>query len=133
VVYLDCYAGFTKQDAQVLTDTECGTLMGSVFGNGTVVQMMGSNGLHHALVANGSEGVAGAITTAIGGPWDVSPVLLVLEAGGAARAFAVDTKGKFVEKNPLQTASYHFLVTGHDQTMVDCLSNKLVYLRGMAS
>lgn len=36
------------------------------------IQMPGSNGLNHALVANGGAYAAGAITTAIGGPWDVA-------------------------------------------------------------
>ncbi len=130
IVYLDLYAGFSRPDVRLLDDAECGQLFKRVFGSTIVVQMLGSNGMHHALVANGGEGATAAITTAMGGPWDVAPVLLVLEAGGFAQAFEVDQKtGVLIERNPLETGTYHFLVTGYSEYVVSKLSGSLTSLR----
>jgi len=75
--------------------------------------------------------VAGSITTAIGGPWDVCGVKLVLNAGGAARAFAVfeervETTGHppalvLEPRNPLDVMSYDILVCGNSCETVDSL------------
>ncbi|MDO8591183.1 MAG: inositol monophosphatase family protein [bacterium] len=127
-VFLDLYPGFTRKDAKVLSNDEGAKLFSALFGR-FGISMLGSNGLHHALVANGAEGVAGAITTAIGGPWDVAPVLLVLQAGGAARAFSIEPSGNFKEQDPLDVFSYHFLVTGNSQETVDELSRVLLSVR----
>jgi len=127
-VFIDLSPGFTRKDARVLSNSEATKLFSLLFGKYGIT-MLGSNGLHHALVANGAEGVAGAITTAIGGPWDVAPVLLVLEAGGAARAFSVEQDGKLKERDPLDVFSYHFLVTGNSQATVDELSGALLSVR----
>ena len=126
-VFLDFYPGFSRKDCQVFTNEEQAKLFTSIFGTISAISMMGSNGLHHALVAAGGEGVAGAITTALGGPWDVAPVLLVLKAGGAARAFTRQD-GTWFEKDPLDVMSYHFLVTGNSQKTVDRLSEILTSL-----
>ena len=86
--------------------------------------------MHHALVANGGERVAGAITTAIGGPWDVAPVKLVLDAGGAAAAFSRPRYGEWIECDPLAIDTYDFLVTGNSlatvETLTEILRNSLV-------
>ncbi|KKU68821.1 MAG: hypothetical protein UX89_C0001G0012 [Parcubacteria group bacterium GW2011_GWA2_47_16] len=124
-VFLDLYPGFTRKDARVFSVEECVRLFRKIFGKYGVT-MLGSNGIHHALVANGAEGVAGAITTAIGGPWDVAPALLVLQAGGFARAFSVEPDGSLKEQDPLDVFSYHFLVTGNTQATVDELSEALL-------
>ena len=44
--------------------------------------LAGSNGLHHALVANGGFGARAAVTTALGGGWDAAAGFLVHKAGG---------------------------------------------------
>jgi len=127
-VFLDLYPGFTRKDCRVFSNEESAKLFAALFGKYGVT-MLGSNGIHHALVANGAEGVAGAITTAIGGPWDVAPALLVLLAGGFARAFSVESDGSLKEQDPLDVFSYHFLVTGNTKETVDELSAALLSVR----
>lgn len=132
VVFLDSYPGFKRNGKTILSIPELAKLHEVLTFGGykkaecqepwalTATLMLGSNGMHHALVANGGEFCAGAITTAIGGPWDVCPVLLVLAAGGAAKAFSVDN-GNLVEKDPLDVTSYDVLITGNSQKTVDQL------------
>jgi hypothetical protein len=66
----------------------------------------GPNGINHALVAWGGDGVLAGITTALGGGWDATGVLLVIEAGGCATAFKDG-----VEVNPLLVLDYNILIT----------------------
>lgn len=127
VVYTDFYPNFSRKGCRTLDNCEQGDLFARLFGN-AMVNMMGSNGLHHALVANGGQNVTGAITTAIGGPWDVAPVKLVLDAGGAARAFSRPESGEWIERDPLAIDTYDFLVTGNSQVTVDKLSEILTTL-----
>lgn len=130
VVYTDFYPNFTRKGCRALDNTEQGNLFSRLFGS-AMVHMMGSNGLHHALVANGGQNVAGAITTAIGGPWDVAPVKLVLDAGGDARAFSRPEERNgpaWIERDPLAIDSYDFLITGNSKATVDKLSNMLTTL-----
>ena len=81
--------------------------------------MTGSNGLHHALVAQGNDKMAGAVTSAIGGPHDVCGVKLVLDAGGYARAFQIIESREFVEKPAEAIEDYDILVLGNNQDTVD--------------
>lgn len=127
-VYLDLYPGFTRKGCKALSVEEQSRLFSSIHGTVSAVSMMGSNGLHHALVANGGEGVIGAITTAIGGPWDVAPVILVLMAGGAACAFSRTEEGEWFKRDPLDVYSYDFLVTGNSVETVETLSQILTSL-----
>lgn len=126
-VLLDLYPDFRGKGYEALSNEEQHKLFSLLFGKAQI-RMLGSNGYHHALVANGGEGMAGAITVAYGGPWDCAPVLLVLEAGGAARAFSTDGQ-YFIEQHPLDVMSYRFLVTGNNQETVDTLSTALFELR----
>ncbi len=128
------WKGLLDQQATVLLDVSHGfkTKRGEIFSHDHVrgllldisrtamLLMAGSNGLHQALVANGGEKMAGAITTAVGGPWDVCGALLVLRAGGAARAFTKDSD-VFHEISPLDVLRVDILVTGNSKKTVDQL------------
>lgn len=121
-VLLDSYPGF-KRGNKVPLSTAALDKLHSLIQREAGLLMMGSNGLHHALVANGGKSVLGAVTTAIGGPWDVCPVLLVLQAGGTARAFRVSEDSLLLtECNPLAVAEYDILVTGNSRATVDTLA-----------
>lgn len=89
------------------------------------IQIPGSNGLTHALVANGGAYAAGAITTAMGGPWDAAGVLLVTQAGGACRAFNIEEDRKLREADPLDPLDYDLLVSGNNQRTTDVLAGLL--------
>lgn len=122
---LDISSGFIRDNRQILTDDQVARLFINL-ARKSQVMMLGSNGMHQALVANGSDRMAGAITTAIGGPWDVCGVLLVLNAGGSAKAFSMNSNEQLVEKNPLDVMDYDTLVIGNNQATVDCLANCLL-------
>ncbi len=122
-VFVDSYPGFTKSGRTVLA-TEQLDILHSFIQSKMGLLALGSNGLHHALVANGAPVAAGAITTAIGGPWDVCPVLLVLQAGGAAAAFSVE-KGRLVIREPLEVGTYDILITGNSHKTVQELTEFL--------
>ena len=74
-----------------------------------------TNGGHFALSATGRPTLVGNITTAIGGPFDVIGLLHVVEAGGVARCYNIET-------NP--TTGNRKLDSGqmfnHDTEVVDC-------------
>ena len=131
-VFLDVSHGFTRKGRRILTDGQLVRLIGQL--NSKVKLFLpGSNGLQQALVANGGQKVVGSITTAIGGPWDVCGVKLVLNAGGAARAFSVvrDDDGIinrvlfYNEVDPLDVISYDLLVAGNSPDTVAVLSEAL--------
>lgn len=119
VVFTDHSLGFTRSGQRILTDEEVGKLLGRIPTQATLL-MPGSNGMNFALVANGSEFMAGQITTAVGGAWDVAPVLLVLQAGGAARAFKKADE-EFLEVDPLQIKQADLMVSGNSRETVDAL------------
>jgi len=57
-------------------------------------QTLCTNGGHYALVANGRPTLAGCITTAVGGPFDIAGLLHVVEAGGVAQCYEVNETAK---------------------------------------
>jgi fructose-1,6-bisphosphatase/inositol monophosphatase family enzyme len=63
----------------------------------------GTNGLHYSLIALGRPLAIGTITTAKGGPYDVAPLLLVKQAGGAAQCYEI-REGKKRRLFPLEHA-----------------------------
>lgn len=85
-VYVDRTRGHQRTGRQILTDDDARG-MAELLMKKTGVMIVGSNGLHHALVANGGERVAGCITTAMGGAWDACGALLVEQAGGSVCGF----------------------------------------------
>lgn len=126
IVFLDHARAFTNyRNNKPLTNKQAGMLFQRLNRNYKVL-MPGTNGLHQALVAQGNQSVAGAITTAIGGPHDVCGVRLVLNAGGAARALRVDTDKGLIDADPLDVESYDVLVVGNNELSVDILSEHVL-------
>jgi myo-inositol-1(or 4)-monophosphatase len=121
VVFTDLSCGFTRSGRQIFTDEQVLRLIGAISAHARLL-MPGSNGLHLALVANGGEFMAGQVTTAVGGAWDVASVLLVLNAGGAARAFSTKS-GALEEVDPLRIFDVDIIVTGNCELTVDLLVN----------
>ena len=127
-IFLDVSHGFPREKGkpQVLSDTNLYRLFANLSGK-TKVLIPGSNGLIHALTANGGEGVVGGITTAMGGPWDAAGVYLVIQAGGFARASRVKIsdgslpRRTLVEANPLDPHNYDIVVFGNSKATVDKL------------
>jgi hypothetical protein len=85
--------------------------------------LLGSNGMHHALVANGGQGAAGAITTAIGGEWDVAGVRLVLEAGGVAAAYCVGDDGSLQEVSALDPYAQDIAIVANNFETLEVLKD----------
>lgn len=84
-----------------------------------------SNGMHRGLVSGGGARIVGAVTTALGGPWDVAPVLLELEAGGYAKAFS--TAGNSLDEvDPLDVTRYNYLVSGNSRETVEVIAGVLI-------
>ena len=123
-VLLDVSHGFVRSGRQMLTDEQMGKLF-QLLNPHVKLLLPGSNGLNHALVANGGELMAGAITTAIGGPWDICGVLLVLNAGGYAKAFRIGDNRTPVEVDPLDVLAADLLISGNTQETVDFLAQQL--------
>lgn len=128
LVLYECSHAFKRGDRQILTDENMVKLH-SLLQPVVTLQNYGSNGLHHALVANGGDFVAGAITVAMGGPWDCGGAIAVLEAGGVCSAFRMMEGRRLEEKNPLDPFSYDILVVANsDETrdfLCDCLRSCL--------
>ncbi len=82
----------------------------------------GSNCLHHSLVAKGWGASAAAVTSQVGGPWDIAGGLIVEEAGGAVRAFSTKT-GLFVEVPSEAIDEANFYVSGNSLATVDVICN----------
>lgn len=127
-VLLGLYPGFKKSGYPVIEDRVWGEFFASLYGN-TAISNLGASGIDLALVANGGEGVAGSVASGFSGPWDIAGVLMVLEAGGYARAFDLLAGGELVEVNPLTVPDVYFLVTGNNQRTVNTLVQKLHQLK----
>jgi fructose-1,6-bisphosphatase/inositol monophosphatase family enzyme len=115
-VFLDVSHGFARNHRVILSDAQMARLFGQLNGE-FKLSIPGSNGLIQALVANGGQKVAGSITSAIGGPWDVCGVKLVLNAGGFAKAFHLgqdQDKCWLEERDPLNVMDYDILICGNE-------------------
>lgn len=126
-IFLDVPHGFTRKGRQIFTDEQMARLFHTL--RGRKIAIPGSNGLIQALVANGGQKVAGSITTAIGGPWDVCGVKLVLNAGGSAVAVSIVRDGnesEIVGKDPLDVMNYDLLVCGNNRETVNFLTTHLL-------
>lgn len=122
-VFLDLPQGFKRSGRQVLTNDQAGKLLIEL--SAYRLLLPGSNGLHQAVVAQGNDKMAGAITSAIGGPHDVLGVRVVLDAGGAARAFHLSGECKLVDVSPHAIEAYDILVVGNNEGTVDQLCDIL--------
>ena len=92
-------------------------LLGSLVDNGIKFHVPGSNGLIHALVANGASSAAGSISTAKGGPWDFCGALLVKQAGGFVRGFK-KTENQLIEHDGLDPVGCDFLITANSELIL---------------
>lgn len=120
-VFLDVSHGFKtwKTNLQCLSDEESRALYGRLASRAKVM-MPWSNGLMQAMVANGNEGVAGSITTAVGFPGDVCGALLVKQAHGAVAAFT-RTPGGWQKADPLNVLEVDMLVCAASEVILQQL------------
>lgn len=126
VVLIDNFMAFARADGKrpITTNANLCKLFGNLQSR-VAIQNYGSNGLHHALVANGNERVAGAITTSMGGEWDCGGALAVLTAGGDAAGFRVEDNRKLSAQDPLDPMSYDILVVANNSESLAVLVNAL--------
>ena len=101
-------------------------LIASLSGKARIL-IPGSNALIQALVASGAENLAGAISTAKGGPWDLCGVLLVRQAGGTIRGFK-KVGEKLVQHNPLDVYGCDSLVMANSEPIANFLEDKMLAL-----
>jgi hypothetical protein len=103
-------------------------LLSALVEAGVDIACYGTNGLHHALVADqdpdSPKGVAAAFTTALGGEWDAAFALGVIQAGGCAIGFRVTENGDLEERDPLNPRGFDMLLTANSGTT-------LMQLRGI--
>jgi fructose-1,6-bisphosphatase/inositol monophosphatase family enzyme len=126
-IFLDVPHGFTRNGRQIMNHEQMARLFHEL--RGKKLAIPGSNGLIQSLVANGGQKVAGSITTAIGGPWDVCGVKLVLNAGGSAKAFRLKEdpdKSWLHERDPLNVLDYDILICGNSAATVETLVGHLM-------
>lgn len=125
-VFIDVSHGFTRgkgdNKRQILTDININALSKNLQNKKIKVLILGSNGLNHALVANGNPGMIGCITTAMGGPWD-TPTLLGIEAGGYGCGIKINNDRTLSKAGILNPLSYDIAIVAGNQTALDFLSN----------
>ena len=124
VVLMDVSHGFQRGERQILRDSAVRAIMHSV-SEKAILLMPGSNGLHFAMVANGGTGMAGQITTAVGGPWDIAGALLVQQAGGYATGWKVVGERALESRDPRHIHDCDIVVSGNNEgtveQLIDCL------------
>jgi fructose-1,6-bisphosphatase/inositol monophosphatase family enzyme len=124
-VLIDVSHGFTRgkgdNKRQILTDANINILFRNLQNKKIKVLILGSNGLNHALVANGNSGMVGCITTAMGGPWD-TPTLLGIEAGGYGCGIRINNDRTLSETGILDPLSYDIAIAAGSQRALDFLS-----------
>jgi fructose-1,6-bisphosphatase/inositol monophosphatase family enzyme len=125
-VLIDHMQAFSRQSGKrpILGNADVVRLFGGLQ-DSLAINSYGSNGLHHALVANGGARMAGAITTAMGGEWDTAGAVNVLSAGGVAEGFRMSDDRALESADPLEPYSYDMLVTANNQETLDFLRNAL--------
>lgn len=120
IVFVDASRGYVKDGRTVMNNQQVSKLH-QILQPLVDTQNYGSNGMHQALVASGGEFVAGSITTAIGGPWDVLGAKLVINAGGAAQGLRVESDGSLTDQDPLDPTSYDILITANNPETLSTL------------
>jgi fructose-1,6-bisphosphatase/inositol monophosphatase family enzyme len=113
IVFIEASRGF-KRDGRQIMDNEQVSRLNQFLQPSIDTQNYGSNGMHQALVANGGEYVTGAITTAMGGPWDALGAQLVLEAGGSALGLRVNDSRGLETEDPLNPDAYDMLIVANN-------------------
>ena len=122
-VFVDSYPTFKRDGGRVIMSTSELNRLHANIQERTGILVLGSNGEHHALVANGGSAAVGSVTTAIGGWWDVCGVLPVICAGGVAMGLRVEANGELTECNALDVMSYDILVTANSPETLAFLVN----------
>lgn len=89
---------------QVLTQSNRRDLTSRIENLGAKEASFYTNGGHYALVATGRPTIAGNITTAIGGPFDVAGICHVIEAGGVAICYRIDNDASPRRLYPLKSS-----------------------------
>ncbi len=114
------FAGFARpQSHKQIFDNEGCIRLFSTLQSQVAIQNYGSNGYHHALVANGGERLVGAITTSIGGEWDCGGIRAVLEAGGCAQGLRVESDRSLSLQPALNPLDYDLVVVANNQNTLD--------------
>ncbi len=119
VVLVDCYHGFALAGHPVTPPSTWGRLISELNDIG-IVYAMGTNCGHHALLALGRNSVAGVLTTCRGGPHDITPGLLVAEAGGVVRSFS-NKSGELEEVGSLAVMEANFMISANNEETVERL------------
>ncbi len=143
-VFLDVSHGFNREQMDpangfsrkkkgekrtVLNDEQVSRLFASL-SREVKVLLPGSNCLHHALVAQGLSGVLGAISTAIGGPWDIAGYHQVKQAGGSVCAFRFadnDRQLQLLREGQSGIETIDILISANSQSTLMTLSNHLLH------
>ena len=122
-VFVDSYPTFKRDGGRVIMSTsELNRLHANIQASAGILAL-GSNGEHHALVANGGRVAVGSVTTALGGWWDGCGALQVVGAGGCAMGLRVEAGGELTECNALDVMSYDILVTANSPETLAFLVN----------
>lgn len=124
VVLVDCYHGFRLAGHPVVPNETWGRLMEKI-NDSCILYGMGTNCGHLALLALGRNSVVGSITTCRGGPHDITPGLLVSEAGGIVRAFS-NKSGEIVEVRPLAVLEANFMIATNNESTAELLKRKFL-------
>lgn len=124
-LFLDYARGFARNAQQVTSASQSSKLLLGLNELGHL-SMLGSNGLHHLMVAAGRAGAVGGITMAVGGPWDLGGAFLILKAGGHCKALLF-RGGDCVKSdcNPLNPFEYNVLIYGNSSQTVQAIYEKL--------
>ncbi len=118
-VYVDCLHEFVRGGRYVFRPANIGYLVGALAEAGFGTFNNGSNGNHHALVANGNGSVAGSITLAIGGIQDLGGIAVVEGAGGYTAAFKLTDNRRLAECQPHDIGlNYDFLITAINEAVL---------------
>lgn len=122
IVLVDCYRDFQLAGHPVTSNEVWSDFMGELFSGQSGMYNFGTNCLYYALLACGGNGMAGAVTTCRGGPHDITPVLLALEAGGCAQGYSNKT-GVLTEVDPLNVLECNFMLAGNNQDTLTALTS----------
>jgi fructose-1,6-bisphosphatase/inositol monophosphatase family enzyme len=125
-VLVDNFAPFTRgtaEDPRIITDpARLSRFYAGLLEVEAKPQGYGSNGYHQMLLAKGGKKLGGAIMLAQGGPWDALGVPAVENAGGTARAYAVQENGRVEERDPHDAFNWDILVLGSTAVNADILA-----------
>jgi hypothetical protein len=125
-VYVDNLNPFPRRGLDMLRAAGLNVLDAELRNLGVTKFAVGSNGLHHCLVATGGP-VVGSITTSIGGVQDLGGIKVVENARGCVAAFRLSDDRKLVEVDAHADIfmnggeGYDFLVTAIDARWLENL------------